>query len=366
MRLHKGYWRVSAIALVIAFLAVACGSGGSKSEQSPGGQQTKGKLIVVNPGGSYAAAVNAAYLQPFENETGIKIEQVEGGDNPIAAVQAQVKSGNVQWDLVSCLVSSTLENPDVWEPVDTSIVKPSNLLYPEEVGKLYVINEIQAFPVLAYSKKAFKGTAPASWADFFDVQKFPGPRGVFNLGLDSAWRIPALALLADGVAPENLFPLNLDRAYAKLDQLKPHIRVFWTSFSQSQDILRSGEVAMNLMTDGRALQLLNSGQEIGVSWDGAFRSTAPWCVPKGAPDAKNAWQFLQYILSHPKQEAVFTSLTYYGPPTKDGVTQAKSLGLSDFSSLHTDKLIPDDVALYQYVAKNSDALLKRWNAWVGA
>lgn len=358
-------WRRRALfaaVLSLALVTAACTSSDDKTTPDEAGT-----LVFVSPGGSYAAAAFAAYLQPFENETGIQIEQVEGGDDPVAAVRAQVESGNVQWDVAACGPSIVLANPDLWEPIDDSIVKtPPDIVYPGVVGEQYVVNDIEAFPMFAYRTDVFEANPPGSWADFYDTVGFPGPRGVPNVGLDSAWFVPASALLADGVAVDDLLPLDLDRAYQKLDELKPDIRVFWTSFSQSQDIIRSSEVVMNMMTDGRSGTLVAAGEPVGQVLNQAFRTSGSWCVVKGSPNKENGMKFLNYVLSHPDQQAVFTSLTFYGPPTQAGADAAVALGVADFSSLHMDELIPDSPELLEYIGTNSEELLDRWNAWVGA
>jgi len=345
--------------VVLALVAVGWGTTGQSAAQA---QQ---KLVFVSPGGSYARAAYAAYLQPFQEATRTMIEQVEGGDDPVAAIKTQVKSGNVLWDVVGCGPADVVGNPGIWEPIDYSIVKSTrDLVYKEAAGQYNIVNDVETFPALAYSTKAFPHDGPTSWTDFFDVTKFPGPRGLSNVGLDSAWSIPAIALLADGVSPDKLVPFDLDRAYKKLDTIKPQVRVFWTSFTQSQDVLRSGEVVMNVMTDGRALQLVNTGNPVAVSFKQAFRFTASWCAPKGAPHAKNVMRLFEYILSHPQKQAIFTSLTFYGPPTRAGVAEAEKLGIKEFSSKHADELIPDSGTLLNYIKEHSDELLKRWNAWV--
>ncbi len=72
---------------------------------------------------------------------------------------------------------------------------------------------------LTWSKKAFPNGGPQSWTDFFDTAKFPGPRSLPDTG-DREWWVPLAALLADGVAPDKAFPMDIDRAYKKLDALK--------------------------------------------------------------------------------------------------------------------------------------------------
>lgn len=374
LQANRARHRLLALLAVLPLVVGACSAGqsspGASERQSPPaesqGTGEGGSLVVADTGGSHAAADRAAYFTPFERETGIKVNLIIAPDDPLAAVQAQVESGNIEYDLVICRYDNTLQDPSVWEPIDRSIVHSDDLVYDEQIGDLYVVNEITGFPILAYSTTTFPDDHPETWADYFDVEKFPGPRGMMNIGLTSALRVPVMALLADGVAAEDLFPLDLDRAYAKLDELKPDIRVFWTSFSQSQDILRSGEVVMTPMADGRALQLLYGGSAVGVSFNGFVQGSGTWCVPKGAPNKENAFKLLQFMLENPELQALQTSLTYYSPPTKAGAEAALELGVNEFASLHTDEasIKDNDPVVAEYTRENSQMLLDRWNAWV--
>jgi spermidine/putrescine-binding protein len=371
MRRHSRL--LSVLGVFVALLSiVAAGCGGSSDDDSKSdtgsknaSDKTGGKLVIQSPGGSYAAAYNAAYWRPFANETGVDVQLSEGGDDPIAQLKAQVKSGNVLVDLVACGANIVSANPDLFEPVDKSIVTGAPDMVYDMIGDKYAGADVEAFPMIASRSDVFKDGAPATWADYFDTSKFPGPRGFPNVGLDSAWSMPAAALLADGVPPDQLLPLDLDRAYKKLDTIKKDIRVYWTTFGQSADILRSKEVVVNALADGRAQQLASQDVPVNLSFKDAFRFTGSWCVPKGAKNAANAWKLIQYIYSHPQQQAVFTQLSGYGPPTKAGVSAAEKLGVKDFSSKHIDEMIPDSPELLDYITKNSDELLNRFNDWVG-
>ena len=101
--------------------------------------------------------------------------------------------------------------------------------------------------VLAYSQKKFPKDAPKSWADFWDVKKFPGRRALRNHPLATL----EAALMADGVPPDKLYPLDVDRAFKKLEEIKPHITVWWTSGAQSAQLLNDGEVDMVMAWNGR-------------------------------------------------------------------------------------------------------------------
>lgn len=357
-RFRGSFWLLAALLLIFV---PACGGDDSAAEGDGG------ELVFAGPGGSLNDAVNAAYLQPFENDTGVNIRSVEAGDNPVAAVQPQVESGNVLWDYVACPMDAVVAFPDLWEPIDeskvTSLDRLSYDLDPS-LSKYFAVLNVQAF-LMAYSTEEFGGREPSSWADFWDVENFPGPRGVPNVGLESALYVPMAALMADGVAPEDLIPMDLDRAYAKLDELRPSIRILWTSFGQSQDILRAKEVVMNIMTDGRALVLVANGDPVDVVWNQGMSYLGGFCIPKGAPNKDNAFRLYEYLLSHPDQQAVFTSLAKYGPPTDAGAEATEAHGVPDFTTLHLDEMVSQtSVETLEYIRDNSDELLQRWNAWV--
>jgi spermidine/putrescine-binding protein len=327
-----------------------------------GGDDGPDTLVAAVAGGTYGEALAETQLTPFEEATGIDVQLVEGGSNHNAQIQAQVASGNVQWDLVGCTPDEVTSMPDIYEPIDYSIVTATDDLVDGDSAKeRYVLHDFEAFPLLAYNTDSVS-SAPDGWASFFDVQDIPGERGVPDLGIKSAWALPVAALLADGVAPDALFPLDLDRAYSILDRLKPSI-TFYTEYAQGQDLLQSGDIAMAVLTDGRALQLKNGGAPVEVVWKDAVANHACIGVPKGAPNAANAMKFIQWYLENADSQAAFTKSTTYGPATNAGVAAATAAGVEDFTSLHVEDLVPQSDEMLSYVADNSQELLDRWNAF---
>lgn len=354
--------RLVAVAMIaMGLVASSCGNG-----SSPKGS-TGGTLVAVVSGGTYERGLNVANFIPFEQATGIKVQIVETGEDPVAQVQAQEAAGNVKYDVVGCNISQALQFPNLWAPIDYSVVTAANDVVDKAGnGSIYVMHDMEAFPVLGYNTNSYKTAGPSSWADYFDTTKFPGSRGMPNFGLQSAWAMPAVALLADGVSPDSLVPFDLNRAYKKLQALKSHIKVFYTSYSTGQDLLRSGEMSMGILTDGRILQLILQGGPAGVVWNQAFVSHGDMCTPKGAPNQKNAMLFYQWVLSQPQPQEVFTAITAYGPPTAAGVALAQQAGIKDFTSLHVTQLIPESTPLLNYIQQNSDMLLNRWNTYVNS
>ncbi len=266
-------------------------------------------LYVNTWGGSYTAAQDAAYFTPFTAATGIQITAV----TPVsyARIKAQVESGNYDFDLTSINSMLVLRaaRAKLVEPIDWTIFKkgtlPDDAIVSDGFGVAFAILGTN----LCYRTDKFPHGGPKSWEDFWDVQKFPGPR---SLCMSDSPRTCIFALIADGVPIDKLYPLDFDRAFKKLDQIKPHIKVWWREGNQSQQLIRDGEVDMMSIWNARGTELKQQGVPVEVEWNGAVRSSSTWCVLKGAPNRKLAWEFIQFV-SGPKPQAEFNTRLYYGP-----------------------------------------------------
>lgn len=266
-------------------------------------------LYVNSWGGSYTAAQEAAYFKPFTAATGTQIRVV----TPVsyARVKAQVQTGNYQFDMTS--VNSMLwlraSREGLAEPIDWSIVKENALPEGAVVANGHGIASNILGTNLCYRADKFPRGGPQSWMDFWDVERFPGPRA---LCVNDAPRSMIFALLADGVPRDKLYPLDFERAFKTLDRIKPHIKVWWREGNQSQQLIRDGEVDLMSIWNARASELKERGVPVELVWNGAVRSTSTWGVLKGAPNRQLAWEFISFA-SQPKPQAEFNSRLYYGP-----------------------------------------------------
>ena len=272
------------------------------------------RTVYVNTwGGSYAAAQTAAYFAPFTEATGIAVRTV----TPVsfARIKSQVQSDSYQFDMtsVNSMLMLRAARDGLLEPVDWTIVKRGT--FPDEAivadGHGIACN-IQGTN-LCYRTDKFPNGGPKNWADFWDVQKFPGNRG---LCVGDSPRTLIFALLADGVPRDKLYPLDVERAFKKLDGIKPHIKVWWREGNQSQQLIRDGELDMMSIWNARATELKQQGVPIELVWDGAVRSTSTWGVLRGAPNRRLAWELIEFACGA-KQQAVFDTRLYYGPINPD-------------------------------------------------
>jgi len=269
-------------------------------------------LVVANFGGANGKAQEVAFLKPFTQASKVVTKGVEY-DGDLGAVRKMVQARKVEWDVVE-VESSELATgckEGLFEPFDKTQLPQTPMLLPGSVQACGVGAFVWS-TVLAYNSATLK-TAPRSWADFWDVQKFPGKRAMrkgarYNL---------EFALMADGVHRRDVYAMlatepGLQRALAKLQQLKPHI-VWWESGSQPPKLLASNEVVMSTAYNGRISAAVAEGATtLSTVWTDAIYDLDYWAVVKGSPRAQQARAFIQFATTDSAQLA-FSREIAYGP-----------------------------------------------------
>lgn len=259
------------------------------------------QLVFVNWGGDAITAMSKSFGVPFTKDTGVAVKY-DGSGPTEGAITAQAQSGHPTWDLVDCdpFSGQALGKQGFMEEIDYTIVDVNG----QRPGFQWTYASSTYFYsyVLAYSKKAFP-TAPTSIKDFFDVETFPGKRAMYKWGA-GMWEA---ALLADGVAPEALYPLDLERAHAKITGFKDHIAAYWGGGAESQSLLLDGEVTMALIWSTRAKVLHeDTDGEISFIWDQAVVAPGSTGVLKNNPGGKDlAMQFINASQTPERQAELF-------------------------------------------------------------
>ncbi|WP_136619174.1 MULTISPECIES: ABC transporter substrate-binding protein [Mesorhizobium] len=318
-----------------------------------------GDLVVTNWGGDAVPAFKSAFTDGFGASSGLNVK-IDGSGSTKGAMKAQFDSGTVRWDVCDADPGSTksLGDAGMIEKVDYAIVDKGKV----EEGFAYEYSIANYFfsYVIAYDASKFAGDPPKSWADFWDVKKYPGKRTMYK------WMAGSLeaALMADGVPMDKLYPLDMDRAFAKLEELKPHIVSYWDSGAESQQLLRDGEVSMGLVWHTRA-NLVETDTNGAVSWTYAQGIMAPsgWTVIKGNPAGKDAaMKFIAYC-QDPARQVVLLETLGSGPanPAAHALVPAKSKRLDCSSPENRALQVAMDMDWY---AANSNKALERYLAMV--
>ena len=310
-------------------------------------------LVFTAWGGTTQDAQRDAWAKPFTAQTGIVVKQ--DGPTDYGKLKAMVESGNVAWDVVDVEgdFSGAAAKAGLLEPIDFNVVPKADLdrrfVSPYSVGSFYY-----SF-VLGYNKQVFGKRQPKTWADLFDLKAFPGKRTMYK------WSAPGvleIALLADGVAPNKLYPLDLDRAFKKLDTIKSHI-VWWGSGAQSQQLLASGEAPIGMFWNGRVVAIQEQGAPVAISWQQNLTAADVLVVPKGSRHKAAAMKFLA-IATSPKGQADLASATGYAPINLKSRSLMSPKLLPTLPDAHVATQINLDMA---YWAVHRDEIGKRWYAW---
>ncbi|MBO9642430.1 MAG: ABC transporter substrate-binding protein [Pseudacidovorax sp.] len=351
--------RKGARALVFGGVALLGAAGASA-------QALEKELVIATTGGLIEKALVQSFYTPFSKAKGVDVipAAIEVPDQ-WAKVQAMSRSGGMEFDIVTATPPDLVQKKDLLQPIDCSKLPSVTANGVKGACTPYGVMRTVGGMQIGYNTDVFKdGKGPRTWADFWDTAKFPGPRGLPDTG-DREWWVPVAALLADGVAPDKLFPLDLDRAYKKLDKLRPSIAVWWKSGDQLQQTMRSKEVVMTMGYSGRLISLINAKVPLAVSWDGAIRDVGYMAIPKGAPHPKAAMAYLDFFYSLPPEQHVkFVDAVSYdtGSAKTANLFPPERRAMLATSAENFDKLI---VADYEWIGNNRQMLRDRWIAWLG-
>lgn len=264
-------------------------------------------ITVADPGGPFAIGYRKAFYDPFTEETGIEVVSVARDAEPTAQFKSIVETGSYIWDVCTLTLSARLilEQEDLLDSLDLDPAATAGYM-PGAAKSNFLGTDVYS-TVFAYRTDAIE-KAPSNWAEYWDVEAFPGRRSLRKNPIDTLEQ----ALMADGVAPKDLYPLDADRAFAKLDQIKDNIAIWWTGGAQTSQLLQSGEVDLISGWNARLQAAIDSGSPAEIVWNQGLYSIEGWGLPKGGPKVEAARKFVAFC-ARPEQQAKFTNDLSYGP-----------------------------------------------------
>jgi len=333
---------------------------------------------LLSCGGAYGNSHLEAYAKPFTAETGIAVN-ITDADNPATPIKAQVEAGNVTIDVASVEYADAVRLCDegALEVIDASILLPAADGTPAiddyiegAVTECFVATDVYSM-VLAFNDTAFPDAKPATAADFFDLEAFPGKRSMrkgakFNL---------ELALMADGVPANEVYdmlstPEGVDRAFAKLDTIKSNV-IWWEAGAQPPQLLADGEVSMVYAFNGRIFSALQADkQPFQIIWDAQVYEMEGWVIPTGAPNMEQALEFIAWTTA-PAPQARAAEFISYGPPRRsaaalvgniEGTDQPMGPNLPTFEANMTGALGSN----LDFWVDHDAELNERFNSWLAS
>lgn len=362
-------WNVSRFATVVAAVVVSVAAISAKAD-----------ITVVSWGGAYAVSQQRAFGESWERKTGKTIHWVDyNGD--IAEVRAQVESGEILWDIIDVFAHEArlgcreglfeklprdgfTAAPD-GTPMDRDLVValPNDCVAPNILWSWLTF----------YDETSFAGAKPETIVDFFDLERFPGTRGlsVFPQGNIE------MALVADGVEPSQVYdvlstPEGVDRAFAKLDTIKPQVK-FWSSGDEPVDFVTGGEVIMSTAYSGRVgAAILAGATTLQIIWDGQVLDEEWLVMVKGSKNYDEALDFLIHA-SAPEQLANQAKWISYGPMRHSSLAIIAAnepwfntgKNIMPYMPNRKEVMARTTIANPDWWADSGDTVVKRFVEWMG-
>ncbi len=253
-------------------------------------------LMIRTPGGAFDDVKRRTVYDPFTKETGIEVVPVPA---TVGKMLAMFKAGQTEIDCIDTGNDSLLQLEEAgalmpldygaFKYTDVADVEPS-LKLPYQVGSF-----VYAF-VMCYNTAVFPtGREPKSWTEFWDLKSFPGPRTM--AGIESGAPNLEIALLADGVPKDKIYPIDLDRAFGALTRIKPSIRKFWDTGALSAQMMADKEAVLGVLWSTRAQAAIDAGAPLAIQWNGNQILAQAYGIPKGGRNVEAALRFIDYSLS---------------------------------------------------------------------
>jgi putative spermidine/putrescine transport system substrate-binding protein len=316
-------------------------------------------LTVAAWGGDYQDAQERAFFDPFAKATGVNI-QIKRAD--LGELRSQVEDENVAWDVVTVPMEDVLglAHGQYLEPIDYKVVYRTALF--DEIALQYGVGVAYYSTVMIFP--AGTSNAPQDWADFWDVPALGTNQKPEPITARSLQRSPVgtleFALLADGVTTDALYPLDVERAFASLDRIRSHVIVWWQEGKEPVQLVSSGETGMASAWNTRIWQL-DLFDTVQVQWYGGMLSADSWVIPKGAPNAEIATDFVNFA-TRAVPSANFGRLVPYGPVNKDAFSLLRPDRAAVLPSAPTNKAV-QFVENWNYWADNRQDLTTRFENW---
>lgn len=331
----------------VFFTAVAALSAVLIPTVSTGHAASVREIRVVEAGGKSGEALEEAYIKPFTAKTGIKVARES--PTSLGKLRAMVQSGTITAVLVE-IAGAGVEQAkalNLLEPLDWGTINPEPI-FPESKGPMAL--GYQYFSTIMSWRRDVK--APSDWQDFWNVKDFPGKRTLPDIPYYS---LP-IALLADGVSPRDLYPLDLDRAFRSLAKIKGHVSVWWKAGAQPPQLLKDNEVQYAIAWSGRVVD----EEGISYSFNQGLLNISYFVVPKGVDsDQKATAMKLLHEMTIPKNQAVAAHVIPYtgSSPHLDALLPKDRLHKFPTSKQNKDKQVLYDL---KWWFEHTDEVERRW------
>jgi len=329
----------------------------------------KGELVIASWGGSRTAAMREVMFRPFEAATGIRVK--EDGPPEAAKVKAQADSGNVTWDILDTDIPAilTMAKNDLLLKIEYAKLDAGKLdKIPRVLQHAYGLGHLIYGFNIVYNTNTFPtGKHPQSWADVWNGDKFKGGRSFpFRGGISPQLEV---ALVADGIALDHVYPIDVERAWRAMDRLRPLVSKWYANHAEAIQLLSRGEVDVACTIGPRGIVAKREGAPVDVEYAGGKLAPDNWALVKTGKSTDAAYQFLNFVIDG-RVQAEFAKRVPYGPSSADAFNHLSEAEAKDLitSPDNLKKQFWTDIAWWGAIGPdnktNLEAQTERYAKWM--
>ncbi len=267
----------------------------------------EGDIVVCGWGGRYIEAMKEAWFDPFQELTGMSVSTT--GIPDFAKLQVMEKVGNVEWDLVDTegTQMQLAMKEGLLEKIDYDLIfkiVPKEDLLPEMITE-YGLGSVAFSTVIAWNTDVNK-VGPKDWVEFFDTDTFKGRRALYAQPKPSL----EIALMASGVPKDEIYPIDIDKAFEALDRIGPKVDLWVEKTSQWNVLMQNREVDLMGSSLARTFSEKKAGGPFDYHFNQSIIEQSYWTIPKNAPGGANAQKLLAYMMQKKGMLQIVSELPY--------------------------------------------------------
>ncbi|WP_413818622.1 ABC transporter substrate-binding protein [Shinella sp.] len=317
-------------------------------------------------GGYFKDSFDKNIFADFTKETGIAVESVAEptGEAWLVQLEQAAKAGQAPADvsMMSQVAMLKGQTTELWAPLDTAkIPNAANLIdhfvnkYPD--GRIAGIGAVAWYITLVTNTDVFK-EAPTSWNALWD------PANADKLGLLA---LVSNSFLLEVTAKTHFGGTNaldteegLLKAFEKLAEVKPNVRLWYRDEAQFEQSLKSGEIPMGQYYHDVTGLAAADGQPVRSTFpkEGGIMDSGCWALSRASEKVEEAHTFINYM-SQPKIQAILSRKVGTAPTVKRDLID---LTAEEFAAVSSD--IEPIIPRYDLYTTKADWLNQKWTEMI--
>ena len=346
---------------------LAAGAAGASLLAMPAILRAQDKSLKVGVyGGYFKESFDKNIVPEFTKATGIAVESVAEptGEAWLIQLEQAARAGQAPADvsMMSQLAMLKGQTTDLWTPLDLAKIPNASNLQDVFVnkysdGRVAGIGAVSWYITLVTNTNSYP-EAPTSWEALWD------PANADKLGL--------LALVTNSflleVTAKTFFggtnALDTEegqlKAFEKLAEVKPNVRLWYRDEAQFEQALKSGEIPMGQYYHDVTGLAAADGHPVRSTFpkEGGILDSGCWALSRASAKTEEAHAFIDYM-SQPAIQAILSRKVGTSPTVK---RELRDLTDADFASVSSD--IAPIVPRYDLYQTKSDFLNQKWTEMI--